>query len=199
VPAAGTVASVDGSDLRERNRAAAMAGVQDVALRLMLRHGFDGVTVAQIAAEAGMSPSTVYRYFGTKEELVLFGGGTDRLVPTVDAAARADPSATLTALLQSATQTVFGDIDHAALLDRLRVVFADDGLTAYFEHRILDRRHELADVFAAHRGAAKRGIRDDAAAGAVLGMILSVLDRWQRGAGGKPLIRTLDKAIVAMT
>ncbi|MFE4061573.1 TetR family transcriptional regulator [Streptomyces sp. NPDC059096] len=59
------------SSLRERTRAAMRAEVSDVAFRLFAERGFDNTTVEQIAAAAGLSRTTFFRYFGTKEELVL--------------------------------------------------------------------------------------------------------------------------------
>ena len=47
------------------------AEVSDVAFRLFAEQGFDKTTVDQIAAEAGLSRTTFFRYFGTKEEVVL--------------------------------------------------------------------------------------------------------------------------------
>ncbi|WP_406322768.1 TetR family transcriptional regulator [Streptomyces sp. NBC_01637] len=57
--------------LRERTRAAMRAEVSDVAFRLFTERGFENTTVEQIAAAAGLSRTTFFRYFGTKEELVL--------------------------------------------------------------------------------------------------------------------------------
>ncbi|MEU9190777.1 TetR family transcriptional regulator [Streptomyces sp. NPDC048484] len=59
------------SSLRERTRAAMRAEVSEVAFRLFAEQGFDKTTVEQIAAEAGLSRTTFFRYFGTKEEVVL--------------------------------------------------------------------------------------------------------------------------------
>ncbi|WP_344274701.1 TetR family transcriptional regulator [Streptomyces hebeiensis] len=59
------------SSLRERTRAAMRAEVSEVAFRLFAERGFDNTTVEQIAAAAGLSRTTFFRYFGTKEELVL--------------------------------------------------------------------------------------------------------------------------------
>jgi AcrR family transcriptional regulator len=61
-----------GLGLRERKRLAAMRRIQQVALDLFDEHGFGEVTIEQIAADAEVSPSSVYRYFGTKEQLVLW-------------------------------------------------------------------------------------------------------------------------------
>ncbi|MET8981080.1 TetR family transcriptional regulator [Streptomyces sp. NPDC004539] len=57
--------------LRERTRAAMRAEVSEIAFRLFAEQGFDNTTVEQIAAEAGLSRTTFFRYFGTKEEVVL--------------------------------------------------------------------------------------------------------------------------------
>ena len=55
------------ADLRERKRAAVMTHIQDVALQLFTRHGSVAVTIADVAAEAGVAERTVYRHFGTKQ------------------------------------------------------------------------------------------------------------------------------------
>lgn len=48
-----------------------MHQVQEVAIALFMERGFDAVSIEQIAEAAEVSPSTVYRYFGTKEGLVI--------------------------------------------------------------------------------------------------------------------------------
>jgi len=60
-----------GPGLRERKRRAAMRHIQRVALDLFDERGFQQVSVEQIADTAEVSPSSVYRYFGTKEGIVL--------------------------------------------------------------------------------------------------------------------------------
>ncbi|GGS64284.1 TetR family transcriptional regulator [Streptomyces griseoviridis] len=59
------------ASLRERTRAAMRAEVSDVAFRLFAEQGFENTTVEQIAAAASLSRTTFFRYFGTKEEVVL--------------------------------------------------------------------------------------------------------------------------------
>lgn len=52
-------------------RQAMRVEVGEVACRLFAERGFDKTTVDQIAAEAGLSRTSVFRYFGTKEDIAL--------------------------------------------------------------------------------------------------------------------------------
>ena len=55
----------------ERGGPRTRARIAEVAARLFLEHGFDAVTVAQVAKEAGVSSVTVFNHFPRKEDLFL--------------------------------------------------------------------------------------------------------------------------------
>ncbi|MDT0469400.1 TetR/AcrR family transcriptional regulator [Streptomyces gibsoniae] len=57
--------------LRERTRRAVQAEIVATAMRLFLDHGFEATTMEQIANEIGISRRSLFRYFGTKEDIVL--------------------------------------------------------------------------------------------------------------------------------
>lgn len=63
----------------DRGGSKTRAHIAAVATELFLAHGFDDVTIAEIAAAAGVSKVTVFSYFERKEDLLL-----DRLPDAVD-------------------------------------------------------------------------------------------------------------------
>ncbi|OXM46331.1 TetR/AcrR family transcriptional regulator [Amycolatopsis alba] len=54
---------------RARNAAATRQAILDSAITAFTRHGYDGVGLREIAAEAGVTAILINRYFGSKEAL----------------------------------------------------------------------------------------------------------------------------------
>ena len=63
----------------ERGGPQTRARISEVATRLFLERGFDAVTVAEVAREAGVSSVTVFNHFPRKEDLFL-----DRAVDAIE-------------------------------------------------------------------------------------------------------------------
>lgn len=61
-------------DWRQRKKNATRERVRASALRLFHEQGYDATTVEQIAAAAGVSHMTFFRYFPTKEDVALSDG-----------------------------------------------------------------------------------------------------------------------------
>ncbi len=59
------MARTAGSD-GERTQAA----IRDAAVNLIARYGYEAVSMRQLAAEVGVQPAALYRYFPTKEDLL---------------------------------------------------------------------------------------------------------------------------------
>ena len=85
--------------LRERKKARTRASLREHALRLFREQGYQRTTVEQIAAAAEVSPSTFFRYFPTKEDLVLQDDMDTRMVEAFE---RQPPGLTPIAALRGA-------------------------------------------------------------------------------------------------
>ena len=57
--------------LRERQKALAQSAIEETALRLFLRQGYEHTSIQDIAGAVKMSPRTFFRYFASKDEVLL--------------------------------------------------------------------------------------------------------------------------------
>ncbi|NJP50960.1 TetR family transcriptional regulator [Streptomyces sp. SBST2-5] len=73
--------------LRERKKIKTRMAIREATYDLIKEQGYDATTVEQIAERAEVSPSTVFRYFPTKEDIVL----TDEYDPLVEDLMRGRP------------------------------------------------------------------------------------------------------------
>jgi AcrR family transcriptional regulator len=94
--------------LRERKKLKTRATIRDQAMRLFAEQGYAQTTVEQIAEAAEVSPSTFFRYFPAKEDVVM----TDDMDEVMIAAFRAQPPEldTITAF-RASMRTAFEAID----------------------------------------------------------------------------------------
>ena len=60
--------------LRERKKRQTHEAIAEAAMALFVEHGFDAVTVADVARAADVSEKTVFNYFPAKEDLVALRG-----------------------------------------------------------------------------------------------------------------------------
>lgn len=61
------------NDRRARKKAQTRDAIRAAAHRLFAEHGFDAVTIADVAAEADVAVQTVFNHFATKEDLFFDG------------------------------------------------------------------------------------------------------------------------------
>jgi AcrR family transcriptional regulator len=58
---------------RQEHKSRTQQALQQAALELFAKHGFDTTTTDEIAEQAGVSPRTFFRYFPTKESILFVG------------------------------------------------------------------------------------------------------------------------------
>lgn len=141
--------------LRAAQRLALRARVIDVALRLFSEQGFEATTVEQIAAAAHTSPRTFYRYFGTKDGVVLakFDDTGDRLAESIRTRPSDEP---VWVSLRRAFDYFVEYSDDAVKMSQseaINSVIADsDALRAGHLQRMARMQELSADVVAARSG-----------------------------------------------
>lgn len=105
-----------GEPLTDRRRRLVRDDIGRAAMNLFAEHGFDNVTVADIAVVTGISERTFFRYFASKDDVLLAYERHvwDRLIAAV--AARPATEGPVTALRQAFLAT-----SHVESTDRVRV------------------------------------------------------------------------------
>ncbi|MET9247478.1 TetR family transcriptional regulator [Nonomuraea sp. NPDC003709] len=186
--------------LREIQRQRVHEAISTAAISLFLERGFDEVPVTEIAAAAGVSKPTLFKYFPTKEDLVLHRiadhqGEAARVVRGRESAERP-----LEALRRhfldglARRDPVTGLNDHPEVVAYHRMVFSTPSLAArLFQHMAQDEE-ALAEALGE--------ITDELTAGLVAGQVLAaqrVLARrnWAMLAEGRPLAEVEREAIRA--
>lgn len=59
------------TSLKERQRALREEMIVDTAHQMLAQHGYDAMSMDEIAAQVGISKATVYQHFSSKEELAV--------------------------------------------------------------------------------------------------------------------------------
>ena len=160
--------------LRERKKAKTKAAIQQHALRLFRQQGYQATTVEQIAEAAEVSPSTFFRYFPTKEDVVLY----DVLDPPVVAAFRAQP-AELSPIqaLRGAMRHVFADLPAEELevqRERDQLIRSVPELRAAMLNEFARNLDLLAELVAERVGRRADELAVRTLAGAVIGVGVAV-------------------------
>ncbi len=138
--------------LRERKKARTRAVIQSHALRLFAEQGYAETTVDEIAAAAEVSQSTFFRYFPTKEDVVLH----DRYDPLLIAAFHAQPAevSPIEALRRAMIDILGALPPDASELERLRgsLIFAVPELRARFMDELASAIGMIAEAVAQRIG-----------------------------------------------
>jgi len=169
--------------LRERKKAKTRAAIRDHAMRLFETQGYAATTVDQIAEAADVSPSTFFRYFPTKEDVVV----ADDFDPPMVAALRAQPAElhpieairrSIRVVLEATTAEEWEQEQR-----RQRLLQSVPELRARTAHQYLDAIEMMAQVVAERAGLPADDFSARVLAGAVLGAAM---------AGGSPTL-TYDR------
>ena len=172
--------------------------IQSEALRLFAEKGYDETTVEEIAFAAAISPRTFFRYFPTKEDVVLWDE-YDPLAPDLLAARPDDepPAQTLVAIMREALAGLQRR-DPEGLLVKVRLLTSVPELRARLMEQQATGAQWLAAQQAQRRGQAVDEIALRVVATALGGAAMVALDLWQTEDGKTDLVGLVDRAIGAL-
>jgi AcrR family transcriptional regulator len=187
--------------LRERKKARTRASLREHALRLFRDQGYDATTVEQIAAAAEVSPSTFFRYFPTKEDVLL---RDDFEVRAIEAFDRQPPGMPPLAAMRAAIRESVTELTESEWADmRLQAAIAvsSPDVRARTIDEMARTTHALTEALGQRVGLAPDDLRVRALVGAVMGIVMVVgmpYETWAANDAGPGMFDDIDKGLALL-
>jgi AcrR family transcriptional regulator len=185
------------TSLRERKKAKTRLAIREHAMALFKDQGYDKTTIEQIAAAAEVSPSTFFRYFPSKEEVVLQDDYDALLIAAFHAQQVDVPPLRA---LRNAISEVFLSMpegQQAQEAERIRLMTAVPELRARMLAQVSEMIQMLAEAVAERVGRQSDGFEVRTFAGALVGVALGIA----AGSGDDPAsdyLRQFDRALTLL-
>lgn len=153
--------------------------IADVAIELFSEHGFDAVSVDDVAAAAGIARRTLFRYYSSKNA-IPWGDFDAHLQDLRDLLDATDPGVDLPTALRSALLAFndFGDAEDARHRRRMRVILQTAELQAYSMTMYAGWRAVIAEFVAYRRGQSSEALVPQTVAWTMLGIALAAYEHW---------------------
>jgi AcrR family transcriptional regulator len=182
--------------LRERKKQRTREAIQREALRLITAQGYDATTCEEIAAAAEVSPATLFRYFATKEDIVL----QDVYDPLIARAVLARPAreSPLTAVRRGFADAL-ADVylaDLETIRQRTALILSVPALRARSREQQESLVSHLADALAQRSAPGDGHLDVEVAAAACAAAVSVAVERWARDGGDLPAL--IDAALASV-
>jgi AcrR family transcriptional regulator len=162
--------------LRERKKIKTRQAIRRAAFRLIDENGYAATTVEQIADAAEVSPSTFFRYFGSKESLLL----ADDLDPLILAAFETQPpELSLIQAFRRAYEEVMAQLPSDQLefeSTRQRLMFSIPELKAAMYDEYYRTVNVMAEAISRRIGCAATDFEVRVFVGALTGAMMAAFD-----------------------
>ena len=182
--------------LRYRKKQRTHEAIQREALRLITAQGYDATTCEEIAAAAEVSPATLFRYFATKEDIVL----QDVYDPLIARAVLARPASEspLTAVRRGFADAL-AEVYHADLetiRQRTALILSVPALRARSREQQEGLVAHLADALVERSARNRRPLDAEVAAWICAAAVGVAVERWAGKGGDLPA--HVDAALAAV-
>ncbi|MFF7992859.1 TetR family transcriptional regulator [Kitasatospora xanthocidica] len=184
--------------LRERKKLKTRQTIRREAYRLFDEQGYENTTVEQIAAAAEVSPSTFFRYFATKEDLVL----SDEYDPAVITALLARPAGEpfLTSCREAMGDLIRQLLRHEReeLFTRMRLVTEVPALRAGVYRSTNDPQQLFLTVLTRRASVEEPTFEMRLTAAAVAAATTEALLRWAASGGREDIADLVDRTFAVL-
>ncbi|HTX82963.1 MAG TPA: TetR family transcriptional regulator [Streptosporangiaceae bacterium] len=172
--------------LRERKKAKTRAAIRQHALRLFREQGYSATTIEQIVDAAEVSPATFFRYFPSKEDVVL---QDDFDIVTIEALEAQPPELSPVAAFRAAAADTLASLtaeDIDRFRDSVELTFTIPEIRSRAIDEFVRTINQIAAAIARRTGRRPDDFEVRVVAGAIIGVIMSVTitedqDTWNAG------------------
>lgn len=184
--------------LRERKKIQAKSHIQRSAFALFAKKGYDAATIEQITTAADVSQSTFFRYFPTKEAVVLY----DSLdLPLAQVLSDQSFDGTVIEMLRHGAKRVFGNLsaEQATMeLQRIDLIRSDPKLRAAMFDELMRNVDIFAAAIAERTGQRKTDTKVRNLAGAIAGVIAVTVMDARKKRTMKAFAKSIDDALAEL-
>jgi AcrR family transcriptional regulator len=192
--------------LRERTRRAVQKEITDAANALFVERGYEATTIDDIAAAVGVSQRSVFRYFPTKEEIVV--GKFDFVAEEMLEVLRARPAGepvweSLRRVFDLLVPYVDAPGKHEVAEPMQRIVFSTPPLFASYLQKLQQMQDAVVTALLERAQTAGIPYADDdpaprALAAAAFGCLVAAQHSWLAGGAKVSFAATLDRAMATI-
>jgi AcrR family transcriptional regulator len=174
-----------GPDRRQRKKQLTKDALIAAALELFAAQGYDHTAVHEITEAVDVSERTFFRYFASKEDLVLsfIGDGAAAFAEALAARpAQEEPLAAARNALQISIRDLSGGQSLANYLSAMRLIDSTPALLAAYLRHLHEQDHKVIEVLAQREGVDPVADRRPRVLAAVIGALVFLSDRdWRAG------------------
>ena len=181
--------------MRERKRLVAMRRVQEVALDLFDERGFESVSIEEIARAAEVSPSSIYRYFGTKEQIVLYDEVDVQLIDRMEHGLGDLPPVEAVRQAMTAVLADYFARDDPLTRRKVRYAFEEPALRAAALEQTDAFVPLLADALATTAGRPTTDLEVQVVSAAIIAALIAAVRHWYTAGATHSLTDEIDRAL----
>ncbi|WP_369158051.1 TetR/AcrR family transcriptional regulator [Streptomyces sp. R02] len=181
--------------LRERKKIRTREAIRSAAYALIEQQGYDSTTVEQIAERAEVSPSTVFRYFPAKEDIVVTDEYDEPLLAELAARPAGEPwTDSVRYVIREAVRLALTEQPGTTRL-RARLMLEVPAVRARMRETLTGTGRTLAEAVAGRTGLAPEGLEVRVHVMSLIGGLLEAALYWAEHGHQEDYADLADRAI----